>query len=713
MHVHMEIQTKHILEVQRILIGGNSFDKKERIPFIKNLESRDLLAVPGSGKTTALQAKLYCLSKLMPFQDRTGVLVLSHTNKAVSEIEKNLKSHCPELFDYPNYVGTVQSFANKFIANIECCNSYGSYIHINNKDIYDKEAIRFYNSLIWKKTEPKGLRNKLFGKANIGKNKLTFYEKEQNTINLLKNIELNLIDRKIIYNNKTIYSYEGTARKYYCEIENWKKMLYSRGLLNFNDSFSLSRKLLSSNEFQKTILRNRFKYIFIDEAQDLDKYQLDIIDSIFATKDSECILQRIGDVNQSIYNSTRLDKAECDWKPRKPLYLNSSIRLTKEIAKVVDSFTIVKESDNSGKTHKFEVDGQGDIGDVILPHLVLFDNDTISELKTKFEELIYKFKLFDGLDGENTKKGFKIIGWSGTWNETESNGRLRLENIFPDEYKVNAEMQKRKNFLYEYLITNSQYTTLKYFSDNIIEALCAVLRIAGCMMEVKIGDQIANRYYTKSSFWKFLTQEANKKEGKLSEIDLLLFKSNIYLWSFSVATNQHTNKTQSQIKLFIKDYLTKWCNFPYSSEVHNFLKNKPEASIDVGVTTCSTPSISNTPSIPISVNSVHSVKGQTHCATMYVETSYYKYESEKLLVSCSDKANSIGYFNNPLLGQSHNYEESTNTRAKETMKMMYVGFSRPTHLLCFAMHKDNYNEVYNSFFTKPDCGWITEDLTAT
>lgn len=32
----------------------------------------------------------------------------------------------------------------------------------------------------------------------------------------------------------------------------------------------------------------------------------------------------------------------------------------------------------------------------------------------------------------------------------------------------------------------------------------------------------------------------------------------------------------------------------------------------------------------IKIESVHSVKGQTHCATMYVETSFKQYESEHL-----------------------------------------------------------------------------------
>jgi superfamily I DNA/RNA helicase len=146
------VNDAHIKEAESLFIGGNTFDIEERIPFIKELDICDLLAVPGSGKTTALLAKLYCLSKHLPFNDGSGVLILSHTNAAVEEIEKNLKPYSPILFEYPNFVGTVQSFVNKFLANPACQVKYGSYIRQNDNDLYLREVKDFYYSLEWKKT---------------------------------------------------------------------------------------------------------------------------------------------------------------------------------------------------------------------------------------------------------------------------------------------------------------------------------------------------------------------------------------------------------------------------------------------------------------------------------------------------------------------------------------------------------------------------------
>lgn len=106
------VEDFHIADAEQLLIGGNHFDK-ERLDFIKRLDSCDLLAVPGSGKTTALQAKLFVFLNSSLFLQRM-VLVLSHTHAAVNEIKKKLSLSCPNLFQHPNFIGTVQDFVDTF-----------------------------------------------------------------------------------------------------------------------------------------------------------------------------------------------------------------------------------------------------------------------------------------------------------------------------------------------------------------------------------------------------------------------------------------------------------------------------------------------------------------------------------------------------------------------------------------------------------------------
>ena len=94
---------------------GLLFDNETK-EFIKCLESKDIQACPGAGKTTSLVAKLDIIASQMPFKDNSGILVLTHTNVAVDEIKAKLGANAKILLSYPNHVGTFQSFINKYLA---------------------------------------------------------------------------------------------------------------------------------------------------------------------------------------------------------------------------------------------------------------------------------------------------------------------------------------------------------------------------------------------------------------------------------------------------------------------------------------------------------------------------------------------------------------------------------------------------------------------
>lgn len=49
----------------------------------------------------------------------------------------------------------------------------------------------------------------------------------------------------------------------------------------------------------------------------------------------------------------------------------------------------------------------------------------------------------------------------------------------------------------------------------------------------------------------------------------------------------------------------------------------------------------------------------------------------------------VEYYSNPLFQEDI---ENLQITMKSAMHMMYVGFSRPTHLLCYAVVKDIWND---------------------
>ncbi len=91
--------------------------EQNRRAFLTRTSSIDVQACPGSGKTTLLVAKLSILADKWIWPDR-GICVVSHTNVARREVERRLATHPTghRLLGYPHFIGTIQTFVDKFLA---------------------------------------------------------------------------------------------------------------------------------------------------------------------------------------------------------------------------------------------------------------------------------------------------------------------------------------------------------------------------------------------------------------------------------------------------------------------------------------------------------------------------------------------------------------------------------------------------------------------
>src|ERR1039457_6692378 len=106
----------HVLKLPHTAFSGED-GNDPRLGVIRSLDSLDVEACPGSGKTTLVVAKLAILARHWA-ERRRGICVLSHTNVARREIEARLGS-TPEgkrLLSYPHFVGTIHGFVNEFLA---------------------------------------------------------------------------------------------------------------------------------------------------------------------------------------------------------------------------------------------------------------------------------------------------------------------------------------------------------------------------------------------------------------------------------------------------------------------------------------------------------------------------------------------------------------------------------------------------------------------
>jgi hypothetical protein len=83
------------------------------------------------------------------------------------------------------------------------------------------------------------------------------------------------------------------------------------------------------------------------------------------------------------------------------------------------------------------------------------------------------------------------------------------------------------------------------------------------------------------------------------------------------------------------------------------------------------------PKVGIRLGSIHSVKGETHSATLILDTYYYGHHLQSL---------------KPWLLGQRSGGASEGVRGTTRLKQHYVAMTRPTHLLCLAMRRDAFND---------------------
>lgn len=654
----ISVTVEDIAYAESILLkSGQTFDK-ERLSFITNFETLDLQAVPGSGKTTALLAKLLILEKHLPLKKDRGVLVLSHTNAAINEIKDRIGQYCPKLFSHPNFIGTIQSFTDIFLA----IPAYGIK--------YKQKPVRIDNEIY----------NETISRI-IGYNKNGFVKQERNNaINYTKNFNV-LFSYRFKFNNGTLQlakSISGDAleiktpnrrKEKFTSIEldriaEWlyltKLKVLEAGILCYDDAYLLADIILTEIPSYISHLQKRFKFVFVDEMQDMEKHQFDLLERLFIGEGSLSYYQRLGDVNQSIYSKS-VD-SNTIWNQRsKKIFISGSHRLSKPIAKVVERFALTA---SPVKGRMKDLDGN-DIE--IKPVIISYDVEKITEVIPTFAKHI-KLLINDGAIIHNENNKYEAIGWR---KHHEDVNKICISDYWPNF----SSSEKSKNIDYvvleDYLkFSEKNNITLAPLRKSILNSFCRVLYIEG------IRDEFT-RVYTITKLIRYFRSLDNDEYATL--------KLNLYNWC--VALNNDELKTAlSQIRAYIPEFLN--CFEKQIDRSVQFINDSSDIeNIDETDEQDHTYSKNG---INIKIGSVHSVKGQTHTATLYLETFFSKgagnYESERLSEQIKGQ---------PIKEYLDSYKGGSVEKIVQSARMAYVGFSRPTHLLCFAIENSRLEKFAN------------------
>lgn len=641
-----------------LLPNGKEFDE-ERRAFIRNFNTIDLQAVPGSGKTTALLAKLVILERKLPFADGSGILVLSHTNAAIDEIKEKIQKHCPRLFSYPNFIGTIQSFVDEFLAipfYVHKCKKKPNRI---DHEIYN-EKIKSCLDKLW-------LHRFNLGQGTVQKvahiknnNEALFYNFRfhfSNEIQLVKELNGNILEISKPRGNTRPQNYRDYTSQEKQEVYSWffqfKKAILKTGILHYDDAYFLADLYLNEIPNIKFILQKRFSFVFVDEMQDMDTHQYNLLEKIFYN-DGKSIskIQRIGDKNQAIYNSV---KATDVWQDRAAvLKLNGSHRLSKPIADVVKKFALYSDE-------TFDIVGKNECE--IKPHILVFTSASIGNIIPCFAKIAKD----NGLT--NSGKPIKVVCWNTDWKDDDASrqdaSKLRLEDYYKGFKKEKVKPKQDYDNLKSYLLYYEKRETLEPLRKNILNAFLKILRLEN----INSAD---DRPYTKKKLIDFIHE---KDVQKYYELNL-----NLYNWSIGIIQGK-TEEVWNEIKAYIQTLLEMFDKtISASSDFINTDNTEiPEENGEILEPT----NLFKEEGFEIEITSVHAVKGQTHCATLYLESCYQgKHESERL--------------SNQFLGNSFN---DTKVHHINSTKMAYVGFSRPTDLLCIAIHQDRFNALQNEINT--------------
>ena len=665
----MEIKQENIAKAEQLLLPEGGHFNEERVQFIKRLVSGDLLAVPGSGKTTALRAKLYCMAKGLPMEDGRGILALSHTNVAIDELKKMLQNHCPQLFEYPNFIGTIQEFVDTFLAMPYYIQKYGHKVEVIDADQYQRACANIME-------RPSKITTYLSG--------ILKYKNDYKNIRLGYSDDGRKILRHGIEGNEVImkpadkWVREGNADEKVTKLTNFlfklKETILDFGILHYDDCYYLAETNIREHPDIIDILRKRFAYVFVDEAQDMQGYQLKIIDECFNC--DSVVLQRIGDPNQAIFDGFSVSNT---WETRNPSFINRSLRLTQEVASVVDYLMLERGDDGQGGA-RFVVRGGRQQEPAIPRYLILYSQDTIGKLKEKFKEVIQSHHLESTV--EAWKYGFHIVGWNSEAKNDVSH--RRLEDIFPEYRKSLSKPNADPSTLSEHIQLERHRGDFKESRKTVMEIFVKVVRLAG----LRSTD---GRLFTSNKLLALAKEKRDMEQQFKEELLECTKKLSEGLW------NDAYN--------IIKVTTIKWLNDFFQLEPNEKVSEYYENDFVTLLTEIETQNIDD---IPISIGTVHSVKGMTHCATMYVETSYNnKYESEYMI---EDKTtgrgkNKIRTVISPFLMQDLQPNGNNAAMAK---RMLYVGFSRPTHLLCYASEKRLWKDDVLQMME--DVGWKIEIL---
>lgn len=607
-----------------------------RLNVLRANTSLDVEACPGSGKTTLLVAKLAILARHWDAAER-GVCVLSHTNAARREIEKKLgaTSEGQRLLSYPHFVGTIHGFVNEYLA-LPWLRSMGIAV----------EAVDDEICLSWRWSRLSFATRQALRQRRESIHRLRYQD-----------AEFDIGD--IPWGKGGVLGRQTTT---YQDMQRVCRESYEAGLFCHDEMFIWAADLLDKNPLVTEHLRQRFPLLFIDEVQDNSEAQSLLLHRIFMDGDGPVRRQRYGDQNQAIYAYQGQDGAATDVFPIEGIkhIIPNSYRFGNSIAALANPLAVVPHG----------LVGQGGLGPNGEPELAyrnaifLLDDDSVVRVVDAYVEYLrQEFGEAELRDGDFTAVGAVHRA------HKDDNLPYSIRHYWPEYDPEITGAEPRPNSFLQYLTAGLRLSDLTGETRDLVEKLAqGLLRLAQLMSpDNAIGTRKRNHRY--------ILELLDGNDGALDSY-LSLVRSVVVSrlkprqedWDDEFKPRlEDIGKALSgadAIPETANDFLA-WSETGEGGHGHRKQSN---------VFTDSTLE----PTIKVRIGSIHSVKGETHTATLVLETFYRAHHLKKL---------------KPWLLGKNNGGNGQTDAIHQRLKVHYVAMTRAARLLCLAMRVDTFDEA--------------------
>lgn len=279
-----------------------------------------LLAVPGSGKTTTLVARLGYMIRERQIPPE-NILVITFTRSAAADMQRRYASFFGEESAKKIHFSTINSFCYSVVL-------YYAKMYRRNKP--DDE------------TNSPGIIRMLYPKVYGGFSNENDVKELAQTITYIKNMQLSEEQIRELKTSGSSLAVEKMYRAY-------QEYLKENYLMDYDDQILFAHQLLSNLKPVREHFRTQFPYVCVDEAQDTSKIQHEVI-RLLAGESRNLFM--VGDEDQSIYGfRAAYPKALMDFRKNYPgadvMFLETNYRSAKRITELAAKFI-------SGNKNRYE-----------------------------------------------------------------------------------------------------------------------------------------------------------------------------------------------------------------------------------------------------------------------------------------------------------------------------------------------------------------------